>query len=343
MDRLINTFRDAGVNDIIVVLDERTAELAPVLEQSEIRWVLDDEGRGGMIPSFRAGLALLGAESESFFLSLVEMPLVRRTSLRDIILAHDLSGKDVAYPTFFGERGFPILITAEHAEKLSRWNDSVELNAFLEQFDSDAINVKVADENILGFKDSYSPYQALIDRWKNYHIPSSSECIALITDKFPLGVELLAHSKKVANLAVIMAQALNNRGYKLNLKLIEAAGLLHDIARGKPNHASAAARLLREIDYPVVADIVAAHMNLMVTESEQISERDVVCFADKLVQGNCVVPLEIRFQRKLDHYANDPVARAAIEKRLSNAKKLRRRIETALGQPIESFFYGFKA
>ncbi len=39
LDRLVNTFRDAGVNDIIVVLNERTAELAPALAQAEIRWV----------------------------------------------------------------------------------------------------------------------------------------------------------------------------------------------------------------------------------------------------------------------------------------------------------------
>ncbi len=32
---LVNTFRDAGVNDIVVVLNERTTELAPVLEQAE--------------------------------------------------------------------------------------------------------------------------------------------------------------------------------------------------------------------------------------------------------------------------------------------------------------------
>ncbi len=293
-----------------------------------------------MISSLRAALAFLDAKSESFFLSSIEIPLVRRTTLRDIILAYELSGKGVAYPTFFGERGFPILISSEHAEKLWGWNDSGELNAFLEQFDSDAIVVKVADENIFSYNDSQSTQEALIERWKNYHIPSSSECIALLTEKFVLDGDLLAHSRKVANLAVTMAQTLNTRGYKLNLKLIEAAGLLHDIARGKPDHASLAASLLREIDYPAVAEIVAAHMNSMFSESEQISERDVVCFADKLVQCNCVVSLETRFQRKLDHYVNDPEARAAIEKRLSNAKRLMRRIEAALGEPIEKFFYG---
>ena len=35
LGRLVNTFRDAGVNDIVVVLNERTTELAPVLEQVE--------------------------------------------------------------------------------------------------------------------------------------------------------------------------------------------------------------------------------------------------------------------------------------------------------------------
>ena len=341
LDRLINTFRDAGVNDIIVVLNERTAELAPALAQAEIHWVIHDEGREGMISSLRAALAFLEAKTESFFLSCIEIPLVRRTTLRDIIFAYEASGKGIAYPTFSGERGLPILITAEHAEKLSRWNDSGELNAFLEQFDSDAINVKVSDENIFSYNDSQSTQEALIERWKNYHIPSSSECISLLTEKFAVNEELMAHSRKVANLAVTIARALNTKGYGLNLKLIEAAGLLHDIARGKPDHASIAASLLREIDYPAVAEIVEAHMNPMVSQSEQIGERDVVCFADKLVQGNCVVPLETRFQRRLDHYADDPKARAAIEKKLSNAKRLRRRIETALGEPIESSFYGF--
>jgi choline kinase len=46
LDRQVNTFRDAGVNDIIVVLNERTVEFAPVLAQAEIHWVLDELSRG---------------------------------------------------------------------------------------------------------------------------------------------------------------------------------------------------------------------------------------------------------------------------------------------------------
>ncbi len=122
--------------------------------------------------------------------------------------------------------------------------------------------------------------------------PSIQECVVILTKKFSIGGDLLAHSIKVAQVAVQLAQALNAAECGINIKLVAAAALLHDLAKGKRDHASVAAEILTEMGYPAVASVVGAHMAVGVLDEQSISELDVVCLADRVVLGDRVVQLE---------------------------------------------------
>jgi hypothetical protein len=78
-------------------------------------------------------------------------------------------------------------------------------------------------------------------------------------------------------------------------------------------------------------------MSSPVSDCGTLTECDVVCLADKLVQGSRIVSLEARFQKRLDFCSNDLAALASIEAKLANAQKLRRRVEETLSMPMESF------
>ena len=108
-------------------------------------------------------------------------------------------------------------------------------------------------------------------------IPSSEECEAILTERLSVSKEVVAHSKKVAQVALYLTNALNEAGCDLNAHLVVAACLLHDLAKGSRNHASVAERLLRGMNFNTVAGIVGAHMSVEVLEKDQsISEREVV-------------------------------------------------------------------
>ncbi len=169
-------------------------------------------------------------------------------------------------------------------------------------------------------------------------IPSISECLNLLTDTFKADEGLIRHSMKVAQTALRLGRALKRRGFDLDLKLIEAAALLHDIARGMPDHARVAAEFLRRLRYPEVAKVVEAHMRTSPINTDNITEIDVVSFSDRLVLQDKLVNLEVRFTRQLINHALSPDATAVIQHRFDIARDAQATFEGAIGMKLEKLF-----
>jgi len=101
---------------------------------------------------------------------------------------------------------------------------------------------------------------------------------------------------------------LNERGLHLNAPLIEAAALLHDIARTSSDHARAGAELLGDLGYRRVAAVTVHHMDLQdEAEVETVpGEAEILYLADKLVSGTCVVALRERLAARLGELQAQP-------------------------------------
>ena len=100
----------------------------------------------------------------------------------------------------------------------------------------------------------------------------------------------------VAEWSRILAIRLNQVGLPLDTGLTAAAARVHDLVKGHKGHAHAAGNILRALDFPKVADIVASHMELPSKDgsfrAESLGEGDLVYLADKLIRGD-----ESRFSR----------------------------------------------
>ncbi len=132
-------------------------------------------------------------------------------------------------------------------------------------------------------------------------IPSRAECYRILRqNKVP--EHIVAHCEKVATIATFLAKELQARGEPINIALVEAAALLHDctkhisLRRGE-NHAQSAARLLCDLGYPEVAQIVAQHIFLRPgLPGSPITEEEIVYYADKRVMHTKIVPIRVRFE-----------------------------------------------
>jgi molybdenum cofactor cytidylyltransferase len=122
----------------------------------------------------------------------------------------------------------------------------------------------------------------------------------------------------------------------VDLDLIAAAGLLHDLAKKQADHARKAEQILSDIGYPAVADIVGSHMDISLDNKFALSEKEVVYLADKLVKGNRIVDLEARFKPKIRQYECDPHTVSIIKNRLGNALTIQHRLEQLTRRSIES-------
>ncbi len=338
LERILLLLKVAGVDDIRVVMGHRANEVMPLLERLRVIPVVNKRFREGMFSSVAAGVVNLGESCEAFFVFPVDIPLVRRQTLLDIMRAYKQDNrKNIIYPAFCGERGHPPLISASYRDMIARWHGEGGLKALLREHDEEAADVEVVDEYILCDLDTPDDYRRIAECWKRYEIPTIRECETLLR-RFAVKKRVWDHSLKVAQLACCIARELNDVGSQLDLALIEAGALLHDLARGRKNHAEAGAAIIRDMGFPDVADIVSSHMDITRDGAGQITARDVVYLADKLVEGDKHVALEDRFQMRIKLYGDNPALRKQVLLRMGNALTIKRSIEKQLGRSLEVIF-----
>ena len=149
--------------------------------------------------------------------------------------------------------------------------------------------------------------------------PDKEECLRLMEQHGMLG-NIIAHSLEVCKIALFLSGELNKRGQRIDLGLVEAASLLHDIAktvclRTKEDHTQAGYHLLKEMGYERVGEIVAQHVWLSKKgDPMSVSEEEVVNYADKRVRHDQIVSLEERFLDLKNRYGKDQRSIVYLEK-----------------------------
>jgi len=333
--RVVGLLQNGGAAPVVVVTGHRAPELEPLVRQLGARPVFNPAHVQGMFSSLRAGLAALPSRAEAFFLLPVDIPLVRAHTLIRLVQAWAAGQGPVLLPTFQGEPGHPPLISTELVPAIAAHDGAGGLRGFWEAHPGLIAEVPVADRFILRDQDRPEDYQALRDELPGYHAPSPAECLTLLSEVAGLSAELVIHSRAVGAVALALAQQVNTAGGGLDQDLALAGGLLHDLAKGTPDHAAAGAAQLRELGFAAVAPLAAGHVDLEVDGQAPLSEVELVHLADKLVQGGRLVGLEERFAAKLARHGDQAQARAAIQRRRETARLIRQRVEQAMGKSLD--------
>ena len=336
LERAIRPFKAVGMKDIRVITGFRASDLKTVIKRLNIYEVFNQNYQQGMFSSVQAGVKSLAPEREAFFILPVDIPLVRTQTIRDLIMSYQQGKGTIHYPVFEKMRGHPPLISTEYVRQIEHWQGEGGLRSLLNQYRDKAVEVPVADAFIRLDMDSPSDYQSIVDSFRRYEIPTAQECRAILQIKYRLEKPLLDHCLKVAQIARMIAKALRENGCRLDLELLTAAALLHDLVRKQRQHALKAAQLLNDMGYPRVADIVRFHMDIIITDPDFISEKEILYLADKIAQGDQVVSLKKRFALKARQFKDNPEALAAIDKRMRNASKISKRVETLTGKSIDT-------
>jgi uncharacterized protein len=144
---------------------------------------------------------------------------------------------------------------------------------------------------------------------------------------------LIKHSMTVSEVSTILALAFKEKGYNVNLDLVKLGGLLHDIGRVKTHsvhHGYLGGRFLRDrgIDERI-ARIAERHVGggILSEEAKKLGlpegeympeslEEKIVCFADKIVEMDHVIPLE----KTLDMFREELGYESGAVKRLIELK-----------------------
>jgi molybdenum cofactor cytidylyltransferase len=336
VSRSMALFKAAGVEDIVVVTGHRSEELVPFIGRHGARAVFNPMYDRGMYSSVQTGAAALSAESQGFFMLPVDTSLVRPVTVNLLLERFETGDASILYPVFQGRRGHPPLIRARHIPHILTHSGTGGLKALLKEHENEAREVETPDEHILFDVDTPEAYSELLRRFEGYGSPTHSELEILVDVIFGLTGELLNHSRETARIASGIADALNDCGLMLDCRLIFASGFLHDIAKGRPDHARVGADILRRMGFTATADVVEAHTDFSVRPDEPMTEKEIVYLADKLLDGGRVVSLAERFNKARVRCGQSAKAYAALCVRYENALKIKLRIEDVVGRPLES-------
>jgi len=131
-----------------------------------------------------------------------------------------------------------------------------------------------------------------------------------------------------------IANVYKAKGYRVDLKLVEAGALLHDIGRSQTHsieHGAAGGQIARRLGMPMeLAHIIERHVGAGLTPDEarrnnlpkgnyvpETLEEKIVCYADKLIEG----AHEVGIDSTIDSFSQELGVDHPAIRRLQNLHK----------------------
>lgn len=327
------TFSDIGVEPL-VVLGFEAARVAEVLDGAGVAHVTNHEHERGMYSSVRVGMDALGSAADWVAVLPADVPLVRAETVGQVARSAVSGAAHVVYPAHRRERGHPPLLSPAVRGAVLAAEPVGGLREVLADFGGQALDVSVPDRGIFLDMDDPRDYERIVGIAAREGVPAPAECRRL-RDEWQVSVAIQAHCDAVAGVAVKLGRTLTQAGAHLNVRLLEAAALLHDAARGRRHHAAAGAAWLDAYGWPRVAAVVAQHMDICPDPGVAPGEAEVLYLADKLVRQVTVVSLPRRLEESLERYAGDAAACSSARRRLQTAMRLADEVERLTGRPLD--------
>ena len=169
-------------------------------------------------------------------------------------------------------------------------------------------------------------------------LPNREQAIALLRQN-NCQPQVINHCLAVTKLALEIAGKLQQKGLKIDIQLIEAGALLHDLGRSKShtvNHAVVGAQIAISLGLPeALVNIVKRHVGAGITAEEaqwlgwpkdiyfpQTLEEKIVSYADKRIDQSKTIPIEKEIER---------LQRANKKEAAERVRKLHQEITSLLG------------
>lgn len=330
IERLVHTYKCAGIQDIYVVVGHKSEDVIEILKGEEVNFVFNEAYAEGMFTSVRKGILALNKNTHAFFMQPVDIPLVKVKTLEILKVQDAIGDKGIIYPEFCKKKGHPPLIDCKYNNTILNSNGEGGLKRILEEFVEDSLCVPVFDEAILMDMDKKTDYEKLLE-YDNLNAPKREECLAIM-EHYQVPNHIIRHCEVVESVARRIYNEISSCGVRLDVNALMAAALLHDIARKEKNHAIIGGNTIREIGYEFVGDIMVSHMDIDVCDKEPITENEILYLADKLVKEDGICRLDERFQQAIKKVGDNTQAIEKINKRWLSAKSIIKKIERITGK-----------
>lgn len=332
IERCISLFENCGINNIIVVTGHLNYKIEEKLKENIIS-IINERYSEGMFSSIQAGLGVLPKGTDAFFILPVDIPSVKEHTVKRMMKIYEEIDHGILFPTFNNKKGHPTLISSSLVKEILTKNPEGGLRDILNVHKEKWYYEEVAERGILLDMDTKEDFKVLYEHVIKEPFPDYEECMEILRLS-NVKQETIEHMISVSEFSRKTSIMLNKKGYNLNINAVQAGALLHDVAKGKKNHAEEGAKIVKEFGYECLSEIIFEHTELK--NFSEISEKEIVYVCDKLIKGTKLVTLDNRFEWAFNKYQNELEILKNINKRYEHAKKIKEAIENIIGDGLEN-------
>lgn len=158
--RIVATLKQAGAEKLVMVTGYNAEALEHHLAGSGIVFLRNENyAHSYMFDSAKIGLSYLADKCDRILFTPVDIPLFTASTV-SVLLD---SGAELACPTFNGQTGHPLLLSAEVAKQLLRDSGEGGMQGAITRCGVDMLEISVEDEGILHDADTPQDYKKLLD------------------------------------------------------------------------------------------------------------------------------------------------------------------------------------
>ncbi|MBI5653755.1 MAG: nucleotidyltransferase family protein [Chloroflexi bacterium] len=159
IEQVVSTLHDCSVDEIVVVLGHRHAEVARVLAQWDVRTTFNPNYAEGMLASLQHGWKNVNPNTDAVMHVLGDQPQIESRVVQQLIAAYQRGDAGIVAPLFNGRRGHPILLNARYRDEILGLRDGATMRDVMRAHANQIREVRVESDNILRDMDTWQEYE----------------------------------------------------------------------------------------------------------------------------------------------------------------------------------------
>ena len=158
--RLITSFQDAGIRDIVVVSGHNREILHSLIAGFDVTESYNENFPQGMFTSIQAGVKKTDKALRGFFLIPVDCPLLERETI-DALVRETKDDSSFAVPCFRGKKGHPLYIPMKYRDEILNHDGTGGLKGITDKYDHLITRVETGRESTVLDMDTPAAYEEL--------------------------------------------------------------------------------------------------------------------------------------------------------------------------------------
>ena len=149
LETIIQNFKNAGIENISIVLGHKAEQIAKELKLSPDNFTINKNYSFGQFSSVQAGVKNLKSNCTGVFLTLVDQPQISSDIIAEIRIFFEENSDKIVIPTFQGKRGHPPVLPKWFFHEILTANPTQKTSEIIRNHPHKVCGLEINNESIL--------------------------------------------------------------------------------------------------------------------------------------------------------------------------------------------------